>query len=143
MAFASHSGSPQRVGLGDVYVVPAGGGEPRQLAETPDRSANILGWSGDGRAVYVTEAIGTERHLIELPVDGGPYRVVTEGSGVFGSFSFDKLAQSFAFTYQESERPVDVHVSSLSRFDMKRVTDIHASVTRPTMGRTWRTSATA
>jgi Tol biopolymer transport system component len=82
IAFVSHGGTPQRIGLGDLYVIPSGGGEQRKLAETPDRSAGLLGWSGDGRRLFAIESHRTGRHVFAVPVDGGPPRQVTSGDGV-------------------------------------------------------------
>ena len=42
IGFSSNGGKPEPIGLGDVYVVPAGGGTPKKLAETPDRRGNLL-----------------------------------------------------------------------------------------------------
>ncbi len=61
VAFTSHGGQPERVGLSDVWVIAVGGGPARKLADTPDRNANLIGWSADGARVYVLEAVHTSR----------------------------------------------------------------------------------
>lgn len=136
IAFTSHGGTPQRVGLSDVYVVSVAGGEPRKLADTYDRNANIRAWSRDGKEIYYTEVYRTSRHVFALPVSGGAARRLTEGEGAFGSVSFDAGRERMAFTYQDLEQPVNVHVSQLERFRMQRLTDVHAAVPGPPMGRT-------
>ena len=60
-------GSVERIGLADVWVVPAGGGDAQKLDETPDRRASLLAWAGDGMAVYVSESIGTTRQVFSVP----------------------------------------------------------------------------
>ncbi|MGW8268358.1 MAG: LpqB family beta-propeller domain-containing protein, partial [Longimicrobiales bacterium] len=57
VAFLSTGERIEPVGLEDVYLVPLDGGEVRRLAETMDRSPALLAWSGDGRRVFVQEAI--------------------------------------------------------------------------------------
>ncbi len=136
VAFVSHGGTPQRVGLGDVWVVPSAGGEPRQLAATPDRGAGLEGWFGDGSAVFVTEAIGTSRHVLAVPANGGMPWQMTQGDGIFGSVSFDAGAVRMAFTYQNSEQPADVYLSPTHGFRMTKLTDVHGNVPRPRMGKT-------
>ncbi len=136
IAFVSHGGSPQRIGLGDVFVVPASGGAPRQLAETPDRGASMLGWSSDGKNVFVMEAVRTTRHVLAVPLDGSAPRMVTSGDGVLRAVSFDRSATHMAFTYQEPETPVDVYSSAVRRFQLTKLTSIHADVPKPPMGRT-------
>lgn len=136
IAFSGEGGQPEPVGLGDLYVVPADGGQPRKLAETPDRSPNLLGWSGDSRTLYVVESLGVDRHVLALPVDGGAPRQVTTGEGVVGSPSLDADASHLAFTWEDPETPWDVYVSPVSGGARTRLTRLHDDVDAPPMGRT-------
>ena len=136
VAFISTGPQPEPIGLGDIYVVEASGGTPRKLADTPDRSASLVTWSADGREIYFTEAVRTQRHLLALPVAGGPPRRVTQGNGVFGGFALSANQAQVAFTWENPETPADVHVSPMGRFAMRKLTDLHAAVPRPRMGRT-------
>jgi len=136
IAFVSSGETAQRVGLGDIWVVPATGGEPRKLAESHDRSGGLLAWSRDGSSVLLLESIGTTRHVTELPADGGSLRRITSGSGVSGAPSFARDADAMAFSWQTTSDPVDVHVSPTASFQPRAVTDLHAGITIPEMGRT-------
>ena len=136
VAFTSDGGRPEPVGLSDVWIVAASGGEPRKLAETPDRRARLIDWSGDGYSLYVTEAVHTSRHLLELPANGGNATIVTRDDGVYGSYDLNADGSSIAFTYQNTATPADVYVASTSNMGRRKVTDVHADVPRPTMGRT-------
>ncbi len=136
VAFRSTGNQPEPIGLGDVYVVSSGGGTPRKLAETHDRSPGIMGWTGNGSAVLVSEATGTTRGVFAVPADGGAPYAVTSGEGVIGSVSFSKDAQHMAFTFQTTDSPPDVHISAVADFSKRRITDVHGDVPRPVMGRT-------
>jgi dipeptidyl aminopeptidase/acylaminoacyl peptidase len=136
VAFTSSGDAPQRVGLGDVYVVAAQGGEPRRLADSNDRSGGLLAWARDGSALLLSESLGTTRHVTSLPVDGGPVRQLTRGAGVLGSVSFASEADAMAFTWQDTDTPADVHVSSVTGFEPRRVTDLHRGVEVPPLGET-------
>ena len=136
IAFVSHGGSPQRIGLGDLYVIPSTGGEQRKLAETWDRSAGLLGWSANGRNLLISESFKTTRHLFAVPVDGGSPQQLTTGDGVIGAVSFDRNTSEMSFTYQEPELPVDVYRSSVNRFALTKLTSIHDGIPRPPMGKT-------
>ncbi len=136
VAFVSTGGQPEPVGLDDVYVVPLGGGQPRALHHTHDRSPQLMGWNRAGDAVHLSETVGTTRHVFRLPVDGGPSVPVTTGDGVVGGASFAAAADRMAFTFQTSDRPADVFVSPARRFDPSALTDVNEDVPRPTMGRT-------
>jgi dipeptidyl aminopeptidase/acylaminoacyl peptidase len=136
VAFVSTGAQAEPVGLGDVYVVPFEGGEARKLADTPDRSANLVAWSRDGRALHLVESVRTERHVIALPVDGSSPRPLTHGAGVFGSVSFSADGTRMAFTHETSDTPADVHTSPVQRFAMTKLTDLHAGIITPALART-------
>lgn len=136
VAFTSTGPQPEPVGLADVWVVAFDGGAPRKLADTPDRNAALLGWSADGAQIYLVESLRTRRHVLALPLDGGAPRQVTEGAGVVGSVSLAPGRRHLAFTLETPETPADVHVTALDRVAPRRVSDVHAGVPRPPMGRT-------
>lgn len=136
IAFTSTGDQPEAVGLGDIFVVAAAGGRARKLGDTHDRSGGLLGWNGDGTAVMYSESMGTTRQVRTLPLDGGAPSSVSNVDGVIGSVSFSADAELMAFTYQDTDTPADVFVSSTGMFGLNKVTDLHAEVPRPTMGRT-------
>jgi len=95
-----------------------------------------MDWTRDGSALLLNESVGTTRHVTLLPVDGGSVHQLTRGAGVLGSVSFAARADAMAFTWQDTDTPADVHVSSASAFDPERVTDLHAGIEVPALGRT-------
>lgn len=143
IAFVSHGGTVERVGLGDVFMVDAGGGAPRALAHTPDRNASLVGWTSSGE-LLVAESWRTERGLFLLPADGSPARRVDDGGSVLGSPSLAKETGVVAFVREDTESPEDVFVAPLDGFTPRRLSDLHAELPRPQMGRTeklsWRSA---
>lgn len=135
IAYVSTGNQPEPIGLGDVYVMPAAGGEARRL-DTPNRSASVLGWSGDSSELLLLESLGTRRHVLAIPADGGEMRFISYGDGVIGSVALAADASRMAFTWQTPEEPWDVFVSPTNGYSPQRVTDLHAGVPRPEMGRT-------
>jgi dipeptidyl aminopeptidase/acylaminoacyl peptidase len=141
IAFTSHGGQPEPVGLADVYVASLdGGGEPRKLADTPDRNASLVGWGGDGLNVFVAEPVETEAHVFRLPVDGSEPEPVTRrmagAPGVVGSATIDKGGTSMAFTFETTARPPELYVGTVGSGSMQRLTSVNADVPKPEMGRT-------
>ena len=143
VAFRSTGDQPEPVGLGDVYTVPVEGGPATKLAETPDRSPGILGWSRDGSLVYVAEAHRTSRRMFALPADGGAPVAVTTGDGVFRSPAVAADADVMAFTHESPETPWQVFAADLGAggsppdaFQPRQLTDLHAGAPRPAMGLT-------
>jgi dipeptidyl aminopeptidase/acylaminoacyl peptidase len=136
IAFISTGARPEPVGLRDVYLVPAAGGSPRKLAETPDRNASIVAWAADGKALYIMEAVRTTRQVLVLPMDGGAPRQLTTGPGVVGSVAVSGNGKVLSFTHETPETPADVYISQTARFKPTKLTDLHAGVPRPALGRT-------
>ncbi|MFQ5630272.1 MAG: S9 family peptidase, partial [bacterium] len=136
IAFSSHGGTPQEIGLGDIYVIPAGGGAPKKLADTHDRSANILGWDKNSANIYFMESYRTTRHVFALPANGEAPKMITKGDGVLGSVSLNKNADRMAFTFQSLDKPVEVYTSPVADFSMARISSVNADVPKPPMGRT-------
>ncbi len=136
VAFTSHGGSPQPVGLSDLYIIPAQGGQPKKLHDTGDRNASLIGWSRNGKSLIYSEAAGTTRHIFALPVDGGAAKPVSRGQGVAGSVSLAAKTDRMAFTWQTLTSPAEVHISSTRKFSPKKLTRINAEITLPEMGRT-------
>jgi len=139
IAYTSTGEKPEPVSLADVYVVPASGGTPRKLAETPNRSASIVSWSGDGKTVWVSGLVKTRGALIALPADGGEPRVMTPKEGTVGSLALDRAGDRAAFTWEDPETPADVYVAGSSSLDLSKATKlsaVNADVPKPPMGRT-------
>lgn len=134
VGFSSHGGQPEPVGLSDTYVVPASGGTPQKLAETPNRDGSVLGWMGS--SVLVAEPVGTSTHVLAIPSDGSEPERLTRGSGLHEAVSFDAGTQRMAFTYQNTDTPPEVYLSPTSDFQKRRLTSVHRDVPRPPMGRT-------
>jgi dipeptidyl aminopeptidase/acylaminoacyl peptidase len=135
IAFVSHGGALERVGLGDVFVVAAAGGAPRALAHTPDREASIVGWTRGGELV-IAESWRTERGLYLLPADGQAPRRVDAGGAVLGAPSLAAASDALAFTREDSATPEDVFAARLAGFAPRRLSDLHAAIALPPMGRT-------
>ncbi len=136
VAFTSHGGAPQEIGLQDVYMVSAKGSEPKKLGETPDRNARIIAWATDSKNIYITEPLHTSRHVLAVPVDGKAPVQVTKGDGNISSVSFNKNTDRMTFTYQNLDTPVEVYNSPVKNFKLSKLTEVNQDVPKPAIGRT-------
>ena len=141
IAYVSTGEQPEPIGLGDVYVADPETGRSRPLAETPNRSASILGWSAESDALFLNELLGTTRHVVAVPVDpaasgSGDIRHVTSGAGVVGGAAVAPDAGVLAFAWETTDEPRELHVSPLDDFRPTRITQVADGVPRPSMGRT-------
>jgi dipeptidyl aminopeptidase/acylaminoacyl peptidase len=136
IAFVSDGGEAHWGGTDDVFLIAATGGQPRKLGETPDRQANMLKWSADGKEIFFSEADHTSNRVFALPVNGGKSRIITTGPGNFGGASFSADSKTLAFIQQMTEVAPDVFVSSLVKFAPRKLSDANKDFPKLAMGKT-------
>jgi dipeptidyl aminopeptidase/acylaminoacyl peptidase len=136
IVFASDKGDTKWARAYDLYVISSEGGEPRKLAETPDRSFNIISWSGDGKEIYVGESDRTVNRVFAVPFDGSKPKIVTSGDGNFSGVSFDAKANTMSFVYQTPEGSPEVHSASVKNFQPRKLTRVNVDVPKLPMGKT-------
>jgi dipeptidyl aminopeptidase/acylaminoacyl peptidase len=121
-----------------VRVMAVAGGPARSLAATHDEQPNILGWSADGRAVYVQETHGTVNRISRLPLDGaGPIPVSPESVNV-NQPALNRAANAVGFVHAWSDTPPEPYVSRLQPFEAKQIATMQTLPSRDAapLGRT-------
>ncbi len=137
IAYTSSGSEPNLIGLADVYVVPAQGGDSRRLAQTPNRSANLIGWSGDSSELFLLESMATNRAVIGLPLRGEAIRSVTPETGVAANVALASASDRLSFSWEAMDRPWDMYsVSSMGDEEPQQISDLHADITLPRFART-------
>jgi len=135
VVFVSHGGQVEGIGIGDLFVVPASGGEPRALAHTYDRSATITGFDSDGH-LLVREWRNTASVLYRMPLDGGEPQLITPEDGIYNQFSVNRNGDTIAFTYENSEQPREIYMSGLDRFYAQKLSSVFDNIELPEFGKT-------
>lgn len=136
VAFMSDGGDVSWARAMDVYLVPAKGGEPHKLAETPDRRPQLIAWAANGKGLYFAEVEHTHRRVFFLPVDNKPARVVTPGDGNFWGASVSRNGKVLAFVHETADTPPDVHVTPTRKFQPTKLTEVNADYPKLKMGKT-------
>lgn len=108
-----------------VMLVPVGGGTPRALAETPDARPELLGFSGDGRSVYVREAEKTGAVVLALPVDGGAPRLLSDTPHVVAQAALAASGKTLGLVLTDSNLPPEVYRTGTARFAPKPVSEVN------------------
>ena len=124
IAYVTGDNPPTWALTGWVRVVPAGGGPSRELAKTFDEQANIVGWSADGQALYVTETHGTIGRLSALPVDGGAWTFVSGPDVNVGGATLNTKGTAVGFVHAWSDKAPEPYVARLQAFEAKRVAQV-------------------
>ncbi|MCK4919854.1 MAG: S9 family peptidase [Bacteroidales bacterium] len=159
IAYESNGGKPEAVGLTDIWTVSANGGKTLSLQETPNRDANLIGWSPDAKSIYVSEAIGTSSHLLSLEVKGESISIVSLGNIVYSErstktlsnslgtrsrFSISSKVDAAAFIYEDTETLPQVFYSNTFPFNQKQISQLNENVELPDMAKTelisWKSS---
>ncbi len=106
IAFTSDRGGH---GSTQIYIMPAEGGEARQLTHEPDSvRAATPGWAPDGKSILFISTRGRRYNIYCIPFEGGEARQLTHapGSHRFGTFSAD--GRKIAF-YSNRVRPGELY----------------------------------
>jgi len=150
IAFTSHGGQPERVGLSDIYKIPVNGGEIMELQKTPDRNAGIVSWSNDGNYIFVTEAYKTSRTLLALPsqanvspltgdkitLSASGLQIISSLDGTAVNFSISKSTGKMSYIYQDQDTPAEVYISDLKGEGVKKISVVNANFNPPKNGKT-------
>ena len=149
IAFESHGGRPEPIGISDIYVVSPSGGQPEALIQTPDRSGHIISWSSDGKYILITESAQTSQTLYAIPsterqsVDkvipnssGIDIPALTSVEGTSSSFSFSKKGDLISYVYEEPNQPEEVFIANLKGENPKQLSSINADFNPGKHGKT-------
>lgn len=113
-------GGPQ-----DIYLQPAGGGEPVNMTADFDLDPGSLMWSPDSRHLYFTAGIRGGNHLFRVPAAGGTVQQVTTGDRRINGLDVDRAFRRMTYTVGEFDRPADVWVADIDGRNERRLTDVH------------------
>jgi dipeptidyl aminopeptidase/acylaminoacyl peptidase len=124
----------------DAFVVPAGGGAPRNLTAALDRNVARTIWMPDGRSLLVGANDERRVSLWQQPVDGGVARKlelggVSPNSSFWVDMSVGPQGQ-IAFVGTTPTRPAELYYLDGPTATPRRLTDLNADVTARQLGRT-------
>ena len=124
VAYVTSDDPPTWGGTAWVRVVPGTGGPSRALAKTFDEQANVIGWSADGRGLYVTETHGTIGRLSVLPVDGGPPTPISGTTFNVSGVTLNLTGTAVGLVQQWPDKAPEPYVSRLQPFAPKQVATV-------------------
>ena len=125
LAFVTDRGDPRWPRQDAVMVRNLQDGTMKVLGETHDSRPTIMKWSADGTLLYYIEQNKTSRDLFALPADGGPYRQITLGAGMFTGLSLTADGSRLAAVHQDFAMAPDIIVSGMDTFEPVRLTNIN------------------
>ena len=111
-------------GANRLQLVAAEGGTPRALAPSYDGRPNVLGWSIDGRRVFVSETHRTISRIWTIPVEGGHVASLTPADLMVEAPALNASRTHFGFTSQSAELPVEAFASTVDTFSAVQVSRV-------------------
>lgn len=141
IAFTSHGGQQEAVGLSDVFVVPASGGTIKALEHTPDQNAAIVAWGADGKHLFIEESDRTTRTLYKLALNkknrnSSSIERLTSTEGVATAFSISKNGDKFSYVHQEPNMPEEVYIADLQGRNPKKISSLNENYKPGKLGKT-------
>ncbi len=118
-----------------VVLVSPVNGAVHPLAESFDRRPAIVGWTGDARAVVISEARGTVSRLSALPADGGAVLDLSPDTLMVSGPALNRTGTHVGFVSEAPDRPPEPYVSRLAPFVALRVAALQSLPAIP-FGRT-------
>jgi len=113
----------------DVCVMPAGGGEARNLTAAWDFDPGDPRWTSDGRFVTFTAEYQGSSHLFRVAARGGAVEMVTRGLRQLAGFSRSTDGRAMAYTGSDVTHPVELYVSAGDGSAERRLTSFNDSYT--------------
>ena len=127
---------PRWAGSGTVQILSTAGGEPRALAASFDGQPDVLGWSGDSKLIYFSEAKGTGTKIYALNVATNGIEEIKTTTAVLTGIDLNRSHTMFGFVRQNADTPGDAYVASLSDFKPVQISRANADLKMPPLGRT-------
>lgn len=116
IAYTASDVPPSWAGASQLQIVAVDGATPHSLAPSYDGRPNVLGWSADGRRVFVSETYRTVMRIWAIPVEGGHLQGLTPEGLMVESPALNAKRTHFGFTSQTAEQPVEAFVGAVDPF---------------------------
>lgn len=116
IAFTLSDDPPRWAGSSVLHLLPASGGAPRALPETPNAGPFLVGWAGDGSKLYVGETAGTQSHVYTLDVVSGELTALTTGEGLFSEPHLNPSRRMLGYVFQKTDLPPQACVTPVETF---------------------------
>ena len=130
-------------GASRLQLVATEGGTPRALAPSYDGRPNVLGWSADGRRIFVSETHRTVSRIWTIPVEGGHVQGLTPVDLMVEGPALNAARTHFGFTSQTAEQPVEAFAGTAGPFAASQVSRVQ-NVPKVAIGKTevieWKSS---
>lgn len=136
IAFVTGRGEVDWAADQHLAVISAGGGAPRVISGDYDRFVDDFTWAADSKSIYFGGSWNLRGHLFRVGADGRGFTNLSQRHGVASDAHFLPSRDRVAFVWQSLTDPPEIHVSPISRFAPRAITEINAFYRDRTLGET-------
>jgi len=124
----AYAGSSKAGGVyqGDLFVISASGGTPRNLTAKLDLDAGAPVWTPSGKAIYFTSNARQAVEVFAADVGAGTVKQVTARGGATELAEFSRDGQIAVGTLSGPRQPAEVYRADLSFTSFQTITNHHA-----------------
>jgi len=127
---------PRWASAASIYVIPAAGGKPRRIGDTPDNQPEIIGWSRDGKRIFFSEARGTAAQIFSSNVSTGAITQLSKATATYSAINLNRSGSHIGMAAQSPERAVEAYVASVDAFSPVKVSHVNAELPKLPLGKT-------
>ena len=136
IAFAMTDDPPRWATEASIYVIPAAGGKPKRVCQTPDDQPNPVGWLADGKRILFSEARGTGTQIYTADVSTGAVVGLAKETSVFSTISLNRSGKQIGITAQSPDTAVEAYVTGVDSFSPVKVSHVNSALPKLPLGRT-------
>jgi dipeptidyl aminopeptidase/acylaminoacyl peptidase len=124
--WVAYTGSPDRgsgVSTTYLYLLPAGGGTPKQLTTKFDLSVGTPVWSRDGHAIYFSTNVLEAIEVYSVDVATGAVKQLSRRGGSTGITEISRDGQTIVGTLSAAGQPTEIYKTSADYSPLTPLTD--------------------
>ena len=124
--WVAYTGSPDRgsgVSTTYLYLLPAGGGTPKQLTTKFDLSVGTPVWSRDGRAIYFSTNVLEAIEVYSVDVATGAVKQLSRRGGSTGITEISRDGKTIVGTFSTAGQPTEIYKTSSDYSALTPLTD--------------------
>ena len=117
-------------------MIPAGGGKPKRVGDTPDHQPACLGWSADGKQIIFSEPKGTGTQIYAANADTGALTQLGKATELYSAINLNRSRTTLGFAAQSPDHAVEACVATVDSFSPVKVSRVNSNLPKLPLGRT-------
>ncbi|HYS55168.1 MAG TPA: S9 family peptidase [Thermoanaerobaculia bacterium] len=130
IAYAISDDPPTWGGIRKVQLFNIASGERKDVATTFDAQPNIVGFSSDGKRIFVVETRGTVDRVYAIDVAANKVLDVSTSAGALADVNVNRTSTYFSFGAQSLDKPAEAFVTRADRFEPVQVSHVNEMASR-------------